>query len=337
MGERVVAHLPPADWKAEVAVGEDRSADLNHWTHFMGAWNALKVQHPQAGHVSTFWVTHVDDYFKLKMVQELCEAGYYAICLSSETMNMLAREGVQAQRVTYVVPAGDDVGPLPPIKIGLASRCYPDGRKNEKWLLKLCADSDIRHFEFHIWGAGWEEVVAAMTQRGAKVVVDSGTKDSRADYQRLLAGLQSCDYSIYLGWDEGALGTIDAIKLGVKTIVSRQGFHTDLAFAIDHLFGSYEELRSILRELAGRRAAREKAVKLTTWEAYSRSHQEIWSCLLNGKCLPPNPYNPGRIFPAPTLTASLGKLHKTRSSFLRYLGMDRLKDSLRPYLKRRKA
>ena len=62
---------------------EDDNADVNHWAHYLDLWRH-RMDRPSSGKPKTsFWVTHVDDPFKLKIVRKLCAAGSAAICLSS--------------------------------------------------------------------------------------------------------------------------------------------------------------------------------------------------------------------------------------------------------------
>ena len=46
--------------------------------------------------------------------------------------------------------------------------------------------------------------------------------------------MRNLDYLIYLGNDEGSMSFLDAIQLGIKTIMIPQGFQNDLQEFITH-------------------------------------------------------------------------------------------------------
>jgi hypothetical protein len=218
------------------------------------------------------------------MVRELCAAGKSAICLSSDLAAALDAADVRAEFVTWALPGSDAHGLPPKIVIGLATRVYKDGRKNEWMPVKLCSEFGSEHLEFRIWGADWEPAVAQMQSMGVEVKYDPGE-----DYEAILHGLAECDYYLYCGMDEGSLGTIDALKVGTRTIVTDQGFHRDLVPAIDHLFSNYAELRAIVARLVENRAARLAAIEATSWQSYARRHLEIWNYLVKEGHCPPRP------------------------------------------------
>jgi hypothetical protein len=334
MGRKVAEHLPRAEWQSTLDACGSLDADINHWTHYMDAFQAYQQKRLSGyGGIVTFWITHVDDYYKLKMVKTLCACGGFGICLSSETVSILEQAGIELKQLTYVVPASDDIGIAPRISFGIASRYYADGRKNEKILLRLCDEIDIQQFEFRIWGSGWEKIVSLMGEKGAKVIYDPGTDDAARDYKDILRGLSSCDYCLYVGWDEGSLATIDAIKLGVKTIVSRQGYHMDLAPVIDYLFSDYKELKTIIDALGQRRKRLLEFGGSLSWPVYAGKHAEIWKHLIVDGRLPERANVNRALRQAPTLMSAVLNPRRTRWSFMRYTGIVQLKAAIRRRLR----
>ena len=65
-------------------------------------------------------------------------------------------------------------------------------------------------------------------------------KKIEVDFQRFffrklyLNSMRNLDYLIYLGNDEGSMSFLDAIQLGIKTIMIPQGFQNDLQEFITH-------------------------------------------------------------------------------------------------------
>ncbi len=62
---------------------EDPAADVNHWAHYLDLWQRRETCVSGESKTS-FWVTHVDDPYKLRIVRDLCASGKAAICLSSD-------------------------------------------------------------------------------------------------------------------------------------------------------------------------------------------------------------------------------------------------------------
>lgn len=109
---------------------------------------------------------------------------------------------------------------------------------------------------------------------------DPGCSDWLGDYERIRRAIPDFDYYLYLGMDEGSLGTLDALSAGVRTIVTAQGFHLSLPGGIDHPFTDYAQVHEVFAGLAA--SHRERAARLTgwTWEAYAREHLAIWKLML---------------------------------------------------------
>jgi hypothetical protein len=177
---------------------------------------------------------------------------------------------------------------LPPrrIEIGITTRVYDDGRKREGFLVRLAGEMRLDAFRFRIFGAGWEKVIPALQAGGAEVDYDAGSDDWQSDYAKIQAATPRFDYYLYLGMDEGSLGTLDAASAGVKTIVTAQGFHLDLPTGIDHPFTEYGELKQIFSALAEARQASVEAYASWSWRNYAREHVAIWRLMLQHRGSP---------------------------------------------------
>jgi hypothetical protein len=250
------------------------TADINHWMSFAFAEGCTHT-------LNTMFVTHADDPFKVRLIrQRLSGSIELALCMSPHAAEELARSGVPQERLSYVLPAIDK--PLPPrrIVVGITTRVYDDGRKREKFLLRLASDMRLDAFRFEIFGRGWDGVVSKLRSAGAQVEVDAGTEDWQGDYVRLQAAIPSFDYYLYMGMDEGSLGTLDAASAGVKTIVTAQGFHMSMPSGIDHPFISYEEMRAIFFGIDAQLKERTDAYAQWSWTNYASEHAEIWDTML---------------------------------------------------------
>jgi len=138
-------------------------------------------------------------------------------------------------------------------------------------------------FHFDIFGKGWDRIVPMLEQAGATVAYRPGSDNYTSDYQEMIAAIPNFDYYLYLGRDEGSLGTLDALAAGVKTIVTPQGFHVDLPNGITHSIWTDSDLRDVFDEIAHDRQLRIDAVSGLSWLRYAEAHAIIWRAIVAGQ------------------------------------------------------
>jgi len=289
MADRLASALRELDFDAEVDEGPSDAVDVNHWMLYLQPWrhyySAPGFFEPQwrpAPTKHTAMITHVDDPVKVQIVRDsigkILDAG---ICMSRMTMSELAGYGIDAARLTYVNPAHDDAVNPRRFIIGMTTKRYGDGRKREDDLLLVARKVRLDAFRFEIIGDGWEAVAEELRRAGAEV--DLAPSDRGYGY--ILERLPHFDYYLYAGWDEGSMGTLDALAAGVKTIITPQGFHLDLKGGITHPFHDEAELAAVFQAIADDRKVRIDSVKNWTWNEYARRHASIWRALLEGRPL----------------------------------------------------
>ncbi len=184
----------------------------------------------QPGSLNTMFVTHLDDQLKVDRVKQHFRDGFdAAICMSSMTVSQLEQSGIESSKLTYVLPAHDFAVRPRRIVVGITTNLYGDGRKREWMLEQLAEDMDMSLFEFRIFGSGWDGRLQKLERSGAVLSCFPPTQDAVAYYKCVCENVSSFDYYLYMGLDEGSLGTLDALAAGVPTIVTEQGFHLDLA------------------------------------------------------------------------------------------------------------
>jgi hypothetical protein len=267
---------------ADAAVSPQPSAEsmINHFMIF-------HYVEPKPATINTMGVTHVDDVLKVDMVRKHLATGVRAaICMSSMSVDQLASYGIDRKQLTYALPAHDGTMAPRRIIIGITSNNYSDGRKRDWLLVKLSEDVSLDDFEFQIFGRGWDQVCARLEAAGASVVVKEPSNDYRTDYDAIKLAVPKFDYYFYSGLDEGSLGTLDALSAGVKTIVTRQGFHLDIPNGITHGFWDYAELKQIFVEIVRERRERVQFARSLTWTRYAHRHLDIWSSLIERDSLP---------------------------------------------------
>ena len=266
-----------------VHVGELEVSGSTIVHHMSWAFANVKTSVP-----STMFITHLDDLYKLRQVKNILDAKIVGvgICMSRDTMQQLSKFGTDEKRLTFISPAHD--GQIKPrrIVIGITTRLYSDGRKREHVLLDVAKRMKLDNFEFWIFGAGWENAVAELKASGASVMYYSETSDFRNDYELMQSLIPKFDYYLYLGLDEGSLGTLDALAAGVKTIITPQGFHLDLPGGITHSVLDSAELEAIFSEILNTRKNLTDSVGALTWKIYAQRHIEVWETMNENKTLP---------------------------------------------------
>jgi hypothetical protein len=291
MAARLAEHLQAWDVAADVGEEPSDDVDVNHWMLYLQPW---RNYYPAPGFFNPGWtpgptkhtamITHVDDPVKLKIARECMEKILDAgICMSRMTKAELVAHGVDSSRLTYITPAHD--GRIRPrrILIGITSRLYADGRKREDVLVEAAQSMRLDSFRFEIIGEGWGAVADVLHAAGAEVEIASALDGADGGYARILERLPSFDYYLYLGWDEGSMGTLDALAAGIKTIVTPQGFHLDLKGGVTHAPRNATELVEVLQGIAAERQLRLDSVKDLTWNEYARKHADVWRALLEGR------------------------------------------------------
>ena len=119
-------------------------------------------------------------------------------------------------------------------------------------------------------GSGWSEILVPLVADGLQV--DYFHNFDADIHQKIL---ESSDYALYFGNDEGSMGLLDAANAGLKTIGTKQGFHIDMP--LDYYFDTQEELNNLFAKL------NPNPVKDWTWVKHAEEHVKIWQKLLKEK------------------------------------------------------
>lgn len=252
------------------------NADINHFMIFHYASG-------QTGTKNTMFITHVDDPLKVQILKHQFKTVDVGICMSRMAAKSLMEVGIPKESLCYITPPHDGAVRPRRIRIGITTHLYDDGRKREALIVRLAKEMNLCDFQFEIFGLRWQKVVEELRAGNATVSLHEGAGDYQADYAELCRSIPEFDYYLYLGLDEGSLGTLDALSAGVPTIITEQGFHLDLPNGITYPVLEYGQLRSAFEKIAMERRARINAVAGLTWAYYAQKHLDIWETLLNGK------------------------------------------------------
>lgn len=243
-------------------------ADINHHIIY-DSWDSI------ASYNDTLMITHIDSYNKLEMLKHQLHMAAMGICMSRETMEKLTAYGVPREKLCYINPAQDGIIKPKKYILGITNKTHEDHRKNEKVLIDLCKALNPEYFAFRIMGSGWKDIVAEVEKMGFQI-----DYYDEFDYEQYVKLIPSLDYFLYWGFDEGSMGYLDALRAGVKTIVTPQGFHIDVKNGITHSCRTLSDFRDVLLQLQEDRKRVVDSVADWTWGNYVNKHLEVWNYLL---------------------------------------------------------
>ena len=270
IAQRLNAELNKSGIVSDIGTAPNREADINHHIIYHGFDGVPST-------VDTLMITHVDTFRKLDFLSQRLSYAAMGICMSRQTMMDLVAGGLLRNKLCYINPAHDAVMVPRRLVIGITSKIFDDGRKLEDRVLYLAEKVEPRDFTFRIMGAGWGPIIERIRNRGFSVEYqDQFNHDLYREW------IPTFDYYLYMGFDEGSMGFMDAAFAGVPTVVTPQGFHLDAPGGISHPFSTPDELVSIFVGIASERRKRMNSVKEWTWANYARKHVDVWRYLLGG-------------------------------------------------------
>ena len=234
------------------------SADVNHHINY--------APYRHSSTINTLMVTHIDTPSKIKNLKEGMKTADVGICMSPDTLHALIAKGFDKKKLTYVLPA-HDCKPRRMQIVSILTNVYPDGCKREGMFTDLINTLDLNKWAFRIMGSGWHDILVPLVAKGLQV--DYFAEFDKDSHQRIL---ESSDYNLYLGVDEGSMGVLDAKNAGLKIIAPNTGFNIDVG--VDYPFDTQEELNKIFKLLSI------NPVSDWTWAKYAKEHMNIWKKLL---------------------------------------------------------
>lgn len=244
----------------EVSIGNvpEPIADINHHINY--------TPYKHSNTINTLMVTHINTPSKIKTLKEGMKTADMGICMSDETKNNLISIGFDKNKLCTVLPAHDCIPRRYQI-VSILTNVYPDGCKRQEMFTKLAQTLDNNKWAFRIMGSGWSDILTPLVAQGLQV--DYFAEFEYTTHKRIL---ESSDYSLYFGEDEGSMGLLDAKNAGLKLISPNVGFNIDIG--VDYPFKDQEELNEIFKKLSY------NPVEDWTWKKYTKQHIKIWKKLL---------------------------------------------------------
>ena len=260
-----------------IAKTPDPEADINHHIIYLN-YDGKKLTN------ETMMITHVDSNQKVQLIKKQLNNVRMGICMSKETVDKLVSYGLPRHKLCYVDPAQDNVIKPRKYVIGLTSNLHDDYRKREEFLVDLCSRIDSEYFKFVIMGTGWNKIIDDIN----KIGIETEYYD-HFDYNEYVQLMPKFDYYLYFGFDEGSMGYMDALRAGIGTIVTPQGYHMDFRDGIDYPCSNIGDFVDAFNSICSKRKKRVNLITDYTWETYTDKHIEIWNYLLKriplGECL----------------------------------------------------
>lgn len=229
---------------------------------------------PKAKHNSVFY-THLNDILQEVNLVRMKDSFDSFICMSSEDAQFLIELGFDKNKVFgMTLPIRNNY--IKPISIGIFSACYPDGRKNESWLINYCKQCEgVKYVNFVFIGKGWGNVAKELEALGCSYEWHNVSRQLPYEYQFQQNKLSSLNYYIYMGMDGGAMGTYDAYAQDVPLCVTYDGFHKSIPY-IDLCFDNEKSFYSQLDIIISRHANRLLFFRQHTVEKYVDWLLKVW-------------------------------------------------------------
>lgn len=267
------AELENQGYKCIIDDNVNPEADINHHITYSSC-SPLSPLH------ETCMITHIDSYNKIEKIKHILKSLMIGICMSCDTMEKLVSYGVPREKLCYINPAQDGLMKQKKYVLGITHRCYDgiDYRKRAGALVDICKAIDPMFFSFKIMGSGWDDIVNEV--RGMGFQIDYYNEFDYEEYMNLMPSL---DYYLYWGFDEGSMGYLDALRAGIGTIVTPQGYHLDVKDGITYACRTISDFVNVLLKLQSDRKKKVQSVEDWTWENFVDKHIDVWNYLLGNE------------------------------------------------------
>jgi hypothetical protein len=241
----------------------------------------LIALHDSRAAVTSLFITHVDDRVKEFELRSMLDRFDSFVCLSPHDAEFIAAlKGDRCGVVGIELPARDLV--VRPIRVAFFSAHYPDGRKNEQWIVDCFRDRPPQQraaFIFCFMGWGWESFCEQLADLEMNYEIYRYSRFFPGEYQLYKDVLKSADVLIYPGFDGGAMSVYDAISAGIDVLASDISYHRGLGDAVS-LFADREQFNAHIDRLLGKYEARVSALRNRSVKAYVDRLLDHWSAVM---------------------------------------------------------
>jgi hypothetical protein len=228
--------------------------------------------------VNTTLVTHVDSVNKFIILLKLNKYIDNFIIQSKDTLRKLEKY-INKNKLKVIYLPGNDLVPVKKINLGYFANKYSDGRKNENILENALNKLNPNFFRLTIIGNSWKKNIARYKKLGFEV--NYIKKFNIKKYIKIIEGI---DYLIYLGFDEGSLSFMDALRAGIKTIATHQGFQKDFQKYNNHKINNIHlDFERIIIKIQKEIENKVNFSKKFTYKYLAQKHLETWNAIKKSK------------------------------------------------------
>ena len=197
---------------------EYRGEDVVFNSRFLSAMSSGNAR------VNSLFITHVDDKSKELELRASLPRFNSFVCLSPHDAEFVQALKGDAQGVVGIELPARDVR-VRPIRAAIFSARYPDGRKNEQWVLNYFREKSREQrgeFVMCFLGWGWEQFCASLADLEMSYEIYRYSRYTPGEYDMYKSALADCDALLYLGFDGGAMSVYDGMNAGLEGIASRK-------------------------------------------------------------------------------------------------------------------
>jgi hypothetical protein len=246
----------------------DALFEINHFVYYY-SFDGIKRG------VQTFMITHIRDSNRIDFLNRNSKNFSLGICMSKYTRDFLLKKNMDPRKLSYILPAQENLLRIKKKIITITSNRYNDGRKREYIVKEIIQKINPKYFKFIIMGNGWQEFIDENNINKLEIEIFENFHFEL--YKNIM---NKTDIYLYVGFDEGSMGVLDAACSGLKILTTYQGFHTELKNT-DIIYGkSSKDFISYLVKIEKIAEESERISNSWTWENYCKKHIEIWNYLL---------------------------------------------------------
>jgi hypothetical protein len=183
---------------------------------------------PILGARNIIYVTHINNWYSTLYIVYLSNkySNIEFACLSLQTViflkNIIKDTNIYSinQESIHFKKTNDKIKIL---TFGIFFRLYKDDRKSKQHIINLIniAKKNKSKCRLIIYGQGFDGLFDKESQN---IIYDKSIFD-KYKYKKYL---ESCDYVLAFGKDEGYVSVVDASSLGIKVLALNQGYHRDI-------------------------------------------------------------------------------------------------------------
>lgn len=234
--------------------------------------------------VNSLFITHIDDRIKEMELRANTARFNSFVCMSPHDAEFIAALKGDARGVVGIeLPARDLV--VRPIRIAFFSAYYPDGRKNEQWIIDCFRGRTAEQraaFIFCFLGWGWESFCEKLASLDMNYEIYRYSRFFPGEYQLYKDALKSAEVLIYPGFDGGAMSVYDALSAGIDVLASDISYHRGLGDSVS-LFEDREQFDAHIDRLLRTYDARVCALSTRSIKAYVDRLLDHWGTVISDR------------------------------------------------------